>query len=244
MDFDPLEINSHRKLVSNYGAIVQRINEQPELSVLLLINPVLALKELNIKVSKPISNHILHAMQHTPLLKKRREALENELAEKLGNTPQPNNPKWLANLLFNELKIKPLAIRGEMPVYKSALDPKRLAALQKLRPEPRRKYKAPVRRRGNLRLQVAQWNGAARRMEIDAPVPELGVLDAAPKEVTLEELFFYKDLSPDLKNLLELGIIQRQGFPFHSGDSYRKVKNGSKANAFRGWIRSVKFSED
>ncbi|MCP4936237.1 MAG: hypothetical protein GY927_19045, partial [bacterium] len=64
VDFDPLEINSHRKLVSNYGAIVQRINEQPELSVLLLINPVLALKELNIKVSKPISNHILHAMQH------------------------------------------------------------------------------------------------------------------------------------------------------------------------------------
>ena len=40
---------------------------------------------------------------------------------------------------------------------------------------------------------------------------------------------------------LELGVIQRGGFPFHTPDSFRKILEGKKANAFTYWIRSVRF---
>jgi len=40
---------------------------------------------------------------------------------------------------------------------------------------------------------------------------------------------------------LELGVIQRGGFPFHTPDSFRKILEGKKANAFTYWIKSVRF---
>lgn len=241
--YEQITIGSHDELATSYGEVARRFNENPELSSLLLINPVLAFKEVNVLVSTEISRHILHAIQHPPVLKQRREALENSLRESLLETPQPNNPVWVAELLFTKLKMKPLNTSGQAPVYKPPINIEGIAALQALRPQPRQKNKVTVTQKGTSRVHVREWNAATRRMDLDAPLGQMSAADTAPVEITLNELFFYKDQNPLLRDLLELGIIQRRAFPFHSGDSYRKIKNGEKTNAFRAWIRSVKFSD-
>ena len=241
--YEPITITTHEELAAGYGEVARRFNENHALSSLLLINPVLAFKEVNVLVSTEISRHILHTMQHPPALKQRRETLENSLRESLQEAPQPNNPAWVAELLFTKLKITPLNISGQVPVYKPPINSEGIAAMQALRPQPRQKNQVPVKQQGTFRIRIREWNAAVRRMDLEAPVGELPSADEAPSEITLEDLFFYKDQNPLLRDLLELGIIQRRAFPFHSGDSYRKIKNGEKPNAFRAWIRSVKFSE-
>ena len=36
-------------------------------------------------------------------------------------------------------------------------------------------------------------------------------------------------------------VIMRRGFPVHTPDSFRQILDGTKGNAFRTWIRSVRF---
>jgi hypothetical protein len=80
-------------------------------------------------------------------------------------------------------------------------------------------------------------------MDLDAELPPLPSASAAPKKLSLEELYFYKESHPVARQLLELGIVQRQAFPIHSADSYRRIKRGEKSNAFRGWIRGIRFPD-
>jgi hypothetical protein len=56
-------------------------------------------------------------------------------------------------------------------------------------------------------------------------------------------LYFYKDSNATAAALLELGVIQRQSFPVHTPDTFRKIMDGSKPNAFRSWIRGVRLRE-
>ena len=237
-----IEVRSRRELVTKRDEIMARINAQPERSVMFLINPVLAMKDLGVELSNDVVDHILHRMQHPVELRKRRESLEASLAKELGEAPRPQDSAWVSQLLFEKLKLKPLATAGQAPRYLQPINEEVLARLKRRRPAAKPRYPGARRIGASSRVTVSGWNPAIRRLDLKTPSPMAPAASAAPKEVTLEDLYFYKDLNETARQVLELGIIQRQSFPFHTPDAYRRIREGQKANAFRAWIRSVRFS--
>lgn len=242
-DYEPIKLTSHKQLISDQAELFRRFNSNPELSTLLFINPVLAFREVGVTMTPEIAHHVLHTIQHPPHMRRQRDALEASLKEELGEMPQPNEPEWLATTLFEKLEVTPLKTRGYRPAYKSELSDEVVEKLQAMRPK-KRKRPLTRTRGGGMRLRVRTTRPAVRRMDLDAPLPELERAKRPPKTMSLETLYFYKDSHPVARQLLELGIIERRSFPIHSGDSYRRIKSGERQNAFRSWIRAVRFPED
>jgi len=240
--FEPLEIDRHISLAANQREIFRRFNQNPDLAKMLLINPVLAFADAGITLTPEIKRHVLETIQHSPRMRLRRSELEGKLREQIGETAQPNNPAWVSSFLFNKLRLTPLDTSGYEPQYVEPLNAeiiKRLQArLPKRRPRPAGKRKLM----GTL-ISVAPWKPTIRRFDLEAALPKLKASRSTPPEVTLQHLYFYKDSHPLVRDLLELGIIQRRAFPIHTGDSYRQIKDGNKPNAFRSWIKSIRFSE-
>lgn len=242
-DYEPIKLTSHKQLISDQAELFRRFNSNPELSTLLFINPVMAFREVGVTMTPEIAHHVLHTIQHPPHMRRQRDALEASLKEELGEMPQPNEPEWLATTLFEKLEVTPLKTRGYRPAYKSELSDEVVEKLQAMRPK-KRKRPLTRTRGGGMRLRVRTTRPAVRRMDLDAPLPELERAKRPPKTMSLETLYFYKDSHPVARQLLELGIIERRSFPIHSGDSYRRIKSGERQNAFRSWIRAVRFPED
>ncbi len=242
--YDPIVINSHSGLVTEQQKIFKRINENPEISRLFFINPVLAFKELNVSLSPKIADHVLRTLQHDTADRERRAALEEKLRTELGEPPQPNNPAWLARILFDKLKLQPLQTRGRQPTFRPPLNEDILKRLQELRPKPRIPP-PPLKGPGfGTGVRVAGWKPSFQKIDLDAPAPSLPAAKQKPKSVSLDALFFYKDLNPAAHDLLELGLIQKRGVNFHSSADYRKSRSGQKYNAFHAWIKSVHFPEE
>ena len=238
----PILIDRHRQLTVNQQEIFQRVNANPELSKLFLINPILALKELGVTFTPEITDHVLRSVRHPPSLLKRREELEQKLREALKEEAKPNDPKWVSGFLFTRLKLKPRDTSQKEPAYLEPLNAEILRHLQARRPKLRQRPKGERPRAGTV-LSVAVWRPAVRRMDLNAKLPELKpALGTVPEQVKLEELYFYKD-HPLAHDLLELGILQLRGFPIHSADSFRKIRSGEKRNAFNSWIKKVTFTD-
>ena len=129
-----------------------------------------------------------------------------------------------------------------MPVYRPPLGQEESA--EAARACGRRRPSA-IRSRGCWRRAASvasvPWQESLRRIDLDAPAPTLPPAKARPSEVPLEDLWFYKDQDALVRDALELGVIQRRAFPVHSPDSFRKILEGEKSNAFRAWIKSVRF---
>ena len=241
-DLKTIEIEKHRQLVGNQREIFQRINTNPELSKLFFINPAMALKELGINLSPDMTHHVLGAVRHPPGLLTRRHELEQKLKEALNDEPQPNKPEWLSEVLFKRLKLTPLDTSNQEPKYLEPLNAEIVRHLQSKRPKLRKRATGRRPLSGTV-LGVATWRPAVRRLDLNAKLPQLNTQKQTPSAINLEELYFYKDSHPLAHDLLELGIIQRRGFPIHSGDSFRKIKKGEKRNAFNTWVKQVRFSE-
>ena len=239
--FEPLKLTTHRELLTYQAEIFARFNQDPDAASLLLINPVLAFRDVGVEMTREIAHHVLHTIQHTPRLRRRREALEAELKEAIGEAPQPHDPAWVSRFLFETLELEPLDTEGLEPAYRLPLNQAAIDRLEKIRPRRQRKEKLSAR---SALLRVRVQRPAVRRLDIDAPLPELRPAKEAPAEVELESLFFYKESHPLARALLELSIIHRRSFPIHSADSYRRIKRGEKPNAFRSWIDAVCFPED
>ena len=239
--FEPLEITTHRELLTYQGEIFRRLNQDPDVAGMLLINPVLAFRDVNVAMTREIAHHVLHTIQHTSRLRRRREELEGQLKEELGEPPQPHNPEWVSRFLFETLGLEPLQTEGLEPSYQAPLNRAAVKRLEQIRPQRQRKETLSPR---SAFLRVRVQRPAVRRMDVDATLPELKPADYTPEEVDLETLFFYKESHPLARAMLELGIIQRRSFPIHSADSYRRIKSGDKPNAFRSWIDAVRFPED
>lgn len=242
-EYEPIKLTSHKQLISKQAELFRRFNSNPELSTLLFINPVLAFREVGVTMTPEIAHHVLHTIQHPPHMRQQRDTLEASLKEELGEMPQPNDPEWLATILFEKLELTPLKTRGYRPVYKSELSDEVVEKLQAMRPK-KRKRPLTKTRGGGMRLRVRTARPAVRRMDLDAPLPDLERAERPPKTMSLETLYFYKDSHPVARQMLELGIIERRSFPIHSGDSYRRIKSGERQNAFRSWIRAVRFPKD
>lgn len=238
-DFEPLHLTTHRDLIDRQPELFQRFNDHPELANLLLINPVLAFKEVGVTMSREIAHHVLHTRQHPPRQRQRRDELEAKLTEALGEKPQPENEAWNSRLLFKLLKLKPLATRGRRPEYQAPMNTDAIKRLEALRPKRQRRDKTDRQSGSFIRVNIDR--PAVRRLDLSAELPKLKPAKRPPKTVSLNTLYFYKDSHPLVRDVLELGMIKARSFPVHSGDSYRQIKSGKKRNAFRTWISSVRF---
>ena len=244
-NFEPIEIKSHRGLITHQREIFRRLNHNPELAKRLLLNPVLAFREVGVKTTPKIAQHILRAIQFTPRLRARYNELQASLKEATGRKPRPNDPQWVSRFLFEELGLQPLDTAGHQPTYMPPLNAPALERLQALRPKRRQRYGDENHRPGKpsfLRVQLQP--PAVRRFDLDAALPSLEPAAEPPPAVTREELYFYRDSHPLARDLLELGMIEQRSFRIQSSDSYRKIKDGRKVNAFHTWVKSVRFPEE
>ena len=241
-DLPLLHINSHRELAIRQKALADRVAAHPQLAVMLLVNPVLAFKALGVVLSHPVANHVLHAIQHPPELRNRRDELEASLKEALGEPAQPTDAAWNAHLLFTLRKLGPLAIGDQHPAYTPPLGQAEAQKLHALRPAAVLRYPQPRRLAARNSVGSVSWKESLRRLDLKAPAPNMPAAEQAPQTVPLEDLWFYKDLDPVVHDALELGVIRRRAFPIHSPDSFRQVLAGSKPNAFRSWIERVRFN--
>ena len=239
---EPLRIGSRDELATRRAEIFTRLNARPDLARLMFINPVQALADVGVILEPSVATHVLHAMQLPPAARERRKVLERDLHERLGERPAPLDPKWLARAVFEKLELQPKCTDGREPVFRPALNAADIARLQRRRPaiRPAPDLGRPL---GGVTISVAPWRPAFRRMDLDAPVPELPAQSQPPKQLALTELWFYKDDDPAAHDLLELGVIVRTAIPVHSADGYRKIKANPDRNAFTTWITSVRFPD-
>lgn len=242
-EFEPLEISTHRDLAKYASEINRRLNKNPELARLVLVNPALAFKEVGASMSPEIIHHILHTIQHSTSARQRQDALEEELHKELDEKPQPHNPEWASKFLFEKLELDPIDTRGLTPAYISALTEESLKRLQSLRPTGRRRPRVEIggRRPSHMRVQLKEHRTAARRLDLNAELPKLKRARSKPKSITFEELYFYKDRHPLVRKVLEFGLLQLRTFPVATADRFRRIRDGEERNLFHSWITSVRF---
>ncbi|HEX22409.1 MAG TPA: hypothetical protein ENH21_03160 [Chromatiales bacterium] len=239
-----IEIKDEKTLGALGPQLNRLLNAKPGLAAMLFINPVLAMKEAGVKLSRPVVHHILSRLRHRPAMRERREELEAHLTKALCEVPRPNNSAWLSRTLFEKLHLPPLDTGDLTPSYKSAHDPAVEKRLQALRPKRTHRYPhLPSRPRRTGRVRMQEMPPSVRRIDLEATVPELKPAKRTPKRLSLEDLYFYKDSSPVARDLLELAIIQRRGLRLHSRYSYRLIKEGKRGNVFRRWFRKVTLPE-
>jgi len=241
-DSQKIVIGSHRQLIGLQREIFKRLNANPQLAALMLINPALALQDIGFKASREITHHMLHTLQHPPQLRQRREYLEQKLKQALQEKPRPNDAKWVKKILFVKLQIQPLNTQGLTPQYIEPIDSQAIERLQALRPKPRgQRYQEASASAGGTAITLMPVPARVRRLDLDAVLPELQPTNEILDSIGLETLYFYKDSHPLVRDVLELGIIQQQSFPIQTADSYRQIKKGKKNNAFYAWIDEVHF---
>ncbi len=107
-----LVVNVERDLRKHMRVISQRLNANPDLAKLVLINPILVLEDLGVEISKDVKTHIIDTLRFPPALVKRRDALAVELKKELDalnlHYALPLTNEHRAALVFHILKITPL----------------------------------------------------------------------------------------------------------------------------------------
>lgn len=235
---DAIVVGSHTQLLAMARPLAARLRDDPAFSVMLLANPVLALRDYGIRLSPEMEHHVLTTLRHPPKLRARRAELEASLERALGTVARPTDPEWLAGLVFKTRAITPREIAGLEPVYRPPLNADALARLRAQRPAATTRYPGPRRIKVVFGMGVAPGRPALRRLDLDAALPELGAAPTAPATLTLEQAWFYKD-DPIVHDAVELGTIVRRGFPFKTPAEYRALAEGRRADAFRTFVRAV-----
>ncbi|EEW25933.1 hypothetical protein [Rhodobacter ferrooxidans] len=235
-----ININSHRELIAKAKEIARRVQAAPGFSGMFLANPVLALEAYGIHLNPEMQHHVLTTLRHPPKLRTRREELEAKLKESLGDSVKPTDPAWMAGLVFKLRKMKPRAIEGLQPAYKPALNATAIARLQAARPKAVPRYPEQRHFTTGFSLTVAPENPALRRMDLDAPLPDLAPAAKPQATLTLEQAWFYKD-DPVVHDAVELGQIMRRGFPFRTPAEFREIAKGARVDAFRSFVRAVRL---
>jgi hypothetical protein len=242
---DILTITTERGLTRYRKQIAARLQTNQAAMSLLVINPVLALREVGVHLSPKVATHVLHAIAYPPAIREQRTRLIDELKAELGSVPHPNNKEWLARTVFGQLGATPLKLGTHAPVYKSSVDPEAVVAIQALLPtrgvtvdgkpqDPEHPIYAPPD------VPLACQPQTLGQLDMDAAVPDLPVAAKAPKELTLPQLWFYKDTVPLARPLLQLGIVENSGVYIHGPDNFRKIRDGKLPNDLVSWIAAVR----
>lgn len=249
---DRIAVDNHRKLLAMARVLAARIEKNPEFSVMLLANPVLALRQYGIALSKDMQRHVLETLRHPPKLRERRRVLERSLEAALGERAKPNDSKWMAKLVFELRGLSPLDTGDSAPTYRPALDSATIARLQRLRPAATKRYahartvaesRRPEPAPSALRARIASAtpSPSVRLLDLDAPPPRtLKAAARPPKTLALEEAWFYKD-DPIVRDAVELGQIERRAFPFKTPAQFRDLAAGRKLDAFGAYVRAVRI---
>lgn len=235
---DEVIVDNERQLLAMARPLAQRLKADPEFSVMLLANPVLALAEYGIKLSPRLKDHVLQALRHPPALRARRTTLEDALTKELGDDPRPNDPAWLAKLVFETRGLPPRDIGDHRPAYRMGEIDAAIAIAQRGRPAATNRYPGVRRIKVTASLGVAAPDPTVRRLDLDAALPELKPLKTAPKQLTIEEAWFYKD-DPVVRHAVELGQIERRGFPFRTPAQFRKIQAGETVDGFRAFVTRI-----
>ncbi|MEG3158889.1 hypothetical protein U1763_00070 [Sphingomonas sp. LB2R24] len=237
-DSKTVKVDNERQLLAMARTLKQRVEQDPEFSILLIANPVLALKAYGIELSPQMQDHVLRSLRHPKLLRERRALLESRIYKNLGEAPCPDDPVWFARLVFETCRLKPKDLRGLEPAYEAQPFDKAIKALQDARPAPTSRYPGVRRLGGSQMLSVGPPRPATRRLDIAASVPDAPILKTAPKTLTLEEAWFYKD-DPAVADVVELGIIMRRALPLRTAEQFRKLQSGEATDVFRAFVRMV-----
>lgn len=219
----------------------KRIAADPEFSVMLLSNPVLALEKYGIKLTPRLRTHVLHALRHPKALRERRAALEKSLEKRLGKPAKPNDPKWMADYVFKTRKLAPKLTDCAAPAYRIEDPGGLIAALKADRRPATDRYPEARRITVTSRLGVAPPAPTVRRLDMDAPLPELSPGKTPPAELPLEQAWFYKD-DPVVRDLVELGQIERRAFPFRTPGEFRAIQSGKSVDGFRAFVQAVRVN--
>jgi hypothetical protein len=233
-----LHVDSHRALVGKQRKIVKALEAHPDLLPLLAVNPLEAFHEAGITFSPKMADHVVDTIHLPPRLREERDQLRDMLTEALGEDPRPTSPTWLVRALFRLLDVTPLNTTGREPVYRSTIDAQaadRLAAL--IKPY----HRAESRAAG---VPITPSRRSVGLLDLDAPVPDLPAAAKQPAQVTLPELWFYRDAHELVRPLLRLGIIYSSGIRVVPKAAYRRIREGKQRNQLASWVRSVTFAKD
>lgn len=109
---EPIRVETHRDLRKNIRAVSTRFNDNPELARLLLVNPILALEDVGVEMTREMKDHIMDSLRFPKRLVEKKERLEAELRaelQELGLPAEfPLTAEARAHLLFTVLKLPPL----------------------------------------------------------------------------------------------------------------------------------------
>lgn len=233
-----VKVTNERELLAVARKLLEQLEKEPGFSVMLLANPVLALREYGIELAPEIEHHVLTSLRHPPRLRARRKELEAKLSAELGEPPRPTDSAWMARLVHERRKIEPRAIDGLAPSYKPPLSDARVAAIRAKHPPATTRYPGERRITVRHRMGVVPPRPAVRRLDLDAELPPRARAGQAPAELSLEQAWFYKD-DPVVRDAVELGTIMRRGFPFATPDEFRRIARGEKVDAFRAFVDAV-----
>jgi hypothetical protein len=237
-----IKVDSERKLLAMARVLKERVYQDPEFSTLLISNPVLALKAYGIELSAKMQDHVLRALRHPKPMRERRALLEARIHKNLGEAARPDDPAWLAKLIFGTRKLKPRDLCGLEPAYEPQPFDRAITALKDARPVRGVRYPGMRRLPATQKLSVAPVRPAIRRLDIAAPVPKAPLAGTVPKALTLEEAWFYKD-DPAVADVVELGIIMRRALPLRTAEEFRKLQSGEAVDVFRAFIRTVRIKD-
>lgn len=237
-----VKVDTERALLLMARELMPRVAEDPAFSVLLLANPVLALKAYGIELTPALQDHVLRSLRHPRPLRERRAVLEASLQKTLGETPRPTDPAWMARLVFGTRKLAPRDLEGLYPAYGPEVFDKAIRTLKDKRPARTSRYPGVRLLKGSQSLAVAPVRPAIRRLDLKAPIPETRPARTAPETLSLEDAWFYKD-DPVVAEALELGQIARRAIPFRSPDEFRKLQSGEMVDVFRAFVRKVSVKD-
>lgn len=107
---EPIVIKTHRDLERNTRAICERINANPELARLVLVNAVFAFEDAGVVMSEEVKKHIRSTLRRPKRIEERRRRLGRELEPEFREmkfSKIPRDPVARAALLFDHLGLEP-----------------------------------------------------------------------------------------------------------------------------------------
>ena len=129
--------------------IVTRLNDNPKIARLVLVNPIYALADLGVTLSKEMEDHVYQTFHNPPAKQRRLAQLDAEIQEQLAALPDkpalPANPQEHAQLAFRSLGLQPLP--GDRD---DALHRERLAAYSHMHPLIGKLVEREIVQRGGL----------------------------------------------------------------------------------------------
>jgi hypothetical protein len=159
-----LNVESRRDLAKNMREICRRLNANPDIARLLLVNPIYVLEDLGVRFNQEMRDHVYNTFHNPPARERRTAELETELKAELeritGRPEIPVSPEHRAELLFTHLKLPPL---GQEAAHPARLEPGRLRAYGPQHPLVVRLLEYDAVRKGGLTFHPRSTYEAYKR---------------------------------------------------------------------------------